>query len=346
MATEPPIQVGIAGLGRSGWSIHAHLLKALPEQFQVAAVADAEASRRQEAEEVFDCVGYADFAGLLDDDRVELVVVALPSFLHADLTVQALQAGRHVVCEKPMADSLPAAQRMVEAARHSDRVLSIFQQRRYNPDFRKVQEILASGILGRIVQIRMTEHRFGRRWDWQTLKQYGGGTLNNTGPHYLDQALQLFGPAEPEVFCKLEKTLSLGDADDHLKLVIKADGQPTVDIEVSSACAFPGESWNVMGTQGGLWGDGGTLRWKYFDPQELPPRTLDTRPTPNRAYNRDDIPWQEDSWQADKPGGQAYGQYYRDLYQTLRHAAPLVITPESVLRVIRLQEQCHALSPV
>ena len=346
MATDPPIQVGIAGLGRSGWSIHANLLKQLPEHFQVAAVADAEEARRQEAEEAFDCAGYESFNGLLDNDRVELVVISLPSFLHADLTVQSLQAGRHVVCEKPMADSLPAAQRMVEAARHSDQVLSIFQQRRYNPDFRKVQEILASGILGRIVQIRMTEHRFGRRWDWQTLKQYGGGTLNNTGPHYLDQALQLFGPAEPEVFCKLEKTLSLGDADDHLKLVIKAEGQPTVDIEISSACAFPGESWNVMGTQGGLWGNGGQLRWKYFDPQNLPPRTLDTRPTPNRSYNRDDIPWQEDSWQTDVRGSHAYVQYYLDLYQTIRHGAPLVITPESVLRVIRLQEQCHELSPV
>ncbi len=346
MAAESPIQVGIAGLGRSGWQIHANLLKGLPDYYQVAAVADAEASRRQEAEDVFDCDSYEEFGGLLGNDRVELVVISLPSFLHADLTVRSLQAGRHVVCEKPMADSLPAAQRMVTAAQESDPVLSIFQQRRYNPDFRKVQEILASGILGRIVQIRMTENKFGRRWDWQTLKQYGGGTLNNTGPHYLDQALQLFGPAEPEVFCNLEKTVSLGDADDHLKLVFKADGQATMDIEISSACAFPGESWNIMGTQGGLWGNRGELRWKYFDPQDLPPRELDTRPTPDRSYNRDEIPWREDSWQQDKSHNQAYAQYYLDLYQTIRHGAPLVITPESVYRVIQLQEKCHELSPV
>lgn len=346
MASEAPIQVGIAGLGRSGWQIHATLLKGLPDHFQVAAVADAEESRRREAEEVFDCNSYEDFAGLLSDGRVELTVISLPSFLHADLTVQALQAGRHVVCEKPMADSLPAAQRMADAARLSDQVLSIFQQRRYNPDFRKVQEVLASGILGRIVQIRMTENKFGRRWDWQTLKQYGGGTLNNTGPHYLDQALQLFGPAEPEVFCQLEKTISLGDADDHLKLVMKAEGQPTIDIEISSACAFPGEGWNVMGTQGGIWGSRGELKWKFYDPKDLPLRVLDTRPTPDRSYNRDEIPWQEASWQPDLSHEQAYAQFYRDLYQTIRKGAPLVITPESVLRVIHLQEKCHELSPV
>lgn len=348
MSSEQPIAVGIAGLGRSGWDIHAKLLETLPQLYRVAAVADNEAARRAEAEARFGCRAYRDFDSLLQDAEAELIVVALPSFLHADLTVAALEAGRHVVCEKPMADSLAAAERMVQAAQRSPRTLSIFQQRRYNPDFRKVQEILASGLLGRIVQIRMTEHRFGRRWDWQTLKQYGGGTLNNTGPHYLDQALQLFGPAEPEVFCTLDNALSLGDADDHLKLVFKAAGAPTIDIEVSSACAFPDATWNVMGTQGGLWGHGRQLRWKYYDPADLPPRTLDTQPTLDRSYNRDEIPWREDRWapppvRKDAP---VYAQYYADLYQALRHNAPLKITPESVYRVIRLQEKCHELSPL
>ncbi len=346
MTQEQPIKVGIAGLGRSGWSIHAHLLEQVPDLYEVVAVVDGDAARRAEAESRFDSRAYAEFPALLQDSEVELVVIALPSFLHADLTVAALEAGRHVVCEKPMADSLPAAARMVEAARQYPGTLSIFQQRRYNADFRKVQEIIASGILGRIVHIRMTENRFGRRWDWQTLKRYGGGSLNNTGPHYLDQALQLFGPAVPEVFCHLDRTLTLGDADDHVKVVIKAEGAPTIDIEISSACAFPGDSWNVMGTQGGLRGHGRELEWRWFDPADLEPRTLDTQPTPNRSYNRDVIPWQEDSWTPPVAKEPVYVQYYRDLYATLRHGQPLPITPESVYRVIQLQERCHELSPV
>ena len=71
MPAKPPIQVGIAGLGRSGWQIHADLLKGLPDYFQVAAVVDAEYSRRQEAENVFDCDSYEEFGGLLGNDRVE-----------------------------------------------------------------------------------------------------------------------------------------------------------------------------------------------------------------------------------------------------------------------------------
>ncbi len=346
MTQEKPIKVGIAGLGRSGWSIHAQLLELIPDLFEVVAVVDGDAERRAEAESRFDSRAYAEFPELLQDSEVELVVVALPSFLHADLTIAALETGRHVVCEKPMADSLPDAARMVEAAQNCPGVLSIFQQRRYNADFRKVQEIIQSGILGRIVHIRMTENRFGRRWDWQTLKRFGGGSLNNTGPHYLDQALQLFGPQTPEVFCHLDRTLTLGDADDHVKVVIKAEGAPTIDIEISSTCAYPGDSWNVMGTQGGLRGHQGKLEWRWFDPVDLEPRTLDTRPTPNRSYNRDVIPWQEDSWTPPVPPEPLYVQYYRDLYETLRLGQPLPITSESVYRVIQLQERCHELCPL
>lgn len=347
MTQAQPIRVGIAGLGRSGWGIHARLLEPLHDNFQVVAVVDDDPARRNEAVERFDCMAYESYDQLLADNAVELVVVALPSFLHAERSIAALQAGKHVVCEKPMATSLDDADRMVAAAEQTGQVLAIFQNRRYDHDFVKIREIIDSGVLGRIVQIRMTESRFSRRWDWQTLKQYGGGSLNNTGPHYLDQALQLFGDATPEVvFCHLDRTLTLGDADDHVKLVFKGENAPTVDIEISSCHAYPGEKWNIMGTQGGLHGSTRELFWKTFDPAQLAPRQLDTAPTPNRSYNRDEIPWQEYSWRAEEATGPGDSGFYLDLYQTIRNGAPQVITPQSVRRVIWLQETCHSLSPV
>jgi predicted dehydrogenase len=347
MTNNSPIRVGIAGLGRSGWGIHARLLDPLREKFQVVAVVDDDPSRREEAVERFDCMAYENYADLLADKAVELVVVALPSFLHAERSIGALEAGKHVVCEKPMATSLDDADRMVTAAERTGNILAVFQNRRYDLDFVKIREIIASGVLGRIVQISMTESKFGRRWDWQTLKQYGGGSLNNTGPHYLDQALQLYGEGQPEiVFCHLDRTLTLGDADDHVKLVFKGENRPTVDIELSSACAYPYEKWNIMGTQGGLHGTPRELHWKSFDPEQLPPRVLDTAPTPDRSYNRDEIPWQEFSWRAEESDAPGEPGFYLDLYETIRHGAPLVITPQSVRRVIWLQETCHALSPV
>ncbi|MCC6457150.1 MAG: Gfo/Idh/MocA family oxidoreductase [Caldilineaceae bacterium] len=347
MSNSTPIRVGIAGLGRSGWNIHAKLLEQLNEQYQVVAVVDNEAARREEAIDRFDCAAYATYEELLADPAVELIVLALPSFVHADYSIAALNAGKHVVCEKPMAASLADADRMVAAAAQSEPILTIFQNRRYDPYFQKVNELLAEGVLGRILQIRITASNFGRRWDWQTLKQYGGGNLNNTGPHFIDQALQFFGDHEiTQIFCHMDRALTLGDADDHVKLVFKGDDTPTVDIEISSAMAYPGEFINIAGTKGGLAGSAQELRWRVIDEAALPPRTLEMTPTPDRSYNRDAIPWLEHSWRAadhDHPG---YGAYYQDLFQTIRHGAPLAVTAEDVRRVIWLLEECRRISPV
>jgi predicted dehydrogenase len=347
MSSINPIGVGIAGLGRSGWNIHARLLEPLAEQYRVVAVVDADAGRREEAVARFDCMAYTAYGDLLADPAVELVVMALPSHLHADLSIAALEAGKHVVCEKPMATSLADADRMVAASESHDTILTVFQNRRYDPHFNKVRELIASGILGRIVQIRITASNFGRRWDWQTLKEYGGGTLNNTGPHFIDQAMQLFGDGEPsQVFCHLDRTLTLGDADDHVKLVFKGQNTPTLDMEMSACCAYPSEFWNIMGTQGGLAGSAQELRWRVMDPDKLPPRTLDTAPTVDRSYNRDEIVWQEGTWSAAEYNGPGYEAFYLDLYKTIRQGAPLVITAQSVRKVIWIMEQCRRLSPV
>lgn len=343
---EDPIRVGIAGLGRSGWAIHAHLLAPITDKFQVVAVTDEDENRRAEAIERFRCQAYENFDELLADRNVELVVVALPSFLHAPASLAAMQAGKHVVCEKPMAVSLEEADAMVAAAAATDQIFTVFQQRRYNPDFVKVREIIDSGLLGRIVQINISESKFTRRWDWQTLQKFGGGSLNNTGAHFLDQALQLFGPATPEVFCQLDRALTLGDADDHVKLVFKAEGAPVIDIEISSCDAFPPPTWHVFGTQGSLVGSTTELHWKWIVPDELEPRTLDLRPTPDRSYNRDTLPWHEDRWQLTGDRDDAYRGFYHDLHATIRHSAPLAITPESVRRTMWLQEECHRLAPL
>ncbi len=347
--TTSRIPVGIAGLGRSGWGIHARLLSEMPEEYKVVAVLDADAERRQEAIDRFDCLAYTEteFEKLINDNGVELIINSLPSFLHASGSIQALEAGKHVVCEKPMATSLEDADSMVAAAESTGKLLTIFQQRRYQPEFLKIREIIDSGLLGRIVQIDIRVGGFSRRWDWQTLQKYGGGSLNNTGPHFLDQALQLFGDGYPDlVFSHLDRALTLGDADDHVKLVFKGDGRPMVDIEISSATVYGAPLWNIKGTNGGLSGSARKLEWKWIDWDDAPVRELSEAPTPDRSYNRDSLQLQEDSWELSESAGDGHLNFYHDLYQSLRHSAPLAITPQDVRRVIWLQEEAHRLSPL
>jgi len=340
-SAKSPIRVGIAGLGRSGWGIHCRLLEPLKDKYQIVAAFDADTNRLQEMVTRFGCRTYTDYAEFLKDKDVELVVVSLPNYLHPPRSIQALQAGKHVISEKPMAARVKDADAMIEAASKANRTLTVFQNRRYFADFVKVREIIASGVLGRVNFIRLAFHGFGRRWDWQTLRSYDGGSLNNTGPHPLDQALTLFGDAEPQIFCQLERTLTCGDADDHDKVIFYGPGSPTVEVEVTSACAYPQDPWLIMGTQGSLTGTFRSLKWKYFDPKKLPPRTVDTRPTPDRSYNHEDIPWVEEKWDISEFKGPGETGFYLDLYETLRNGAPLAVTPQSVRRQAAVLEYCH-----
>ena len=281
-----------------------------------------------------------------------MVVVAVPSHLHADYSIAALRAGKHVVCEKPMATSVADAERMTAAAAETGKLLTVFQNYRYRDDVIKVREIAASGVLGRIVMVRIANHGFARRWDWQTLQRYGGGSMNNTGPHLIDMGLLLFGAAEPEVTCVRDRVRTLGDADDHVLIVLRAPGAPTVQIEITAACAYPQEQWLVMGTEGGLAGSSSALRWRYVKPGSLPERTLSTAPTPDRSYNRDTVQWVEHAWSRDEAGeGPGEAGFYRDLHACIRAGGPLPVPPEQVppeqvLTQMRVMEECRRQAPL
>ena len=341
MAETGPIKVGIAGLGRSGWGIHARLLEQLPEKYKVVAACDLLMARRKEIEERFDCRTYSDYADMLEDDEIELVTVALPSYLHPPATIQALQAGKHAISEKPMAVKVADADAMMDAAEASGRILTAFQNRRYATDFLQVRRVIDSGKLGRVFLMRIAWQHFGRRWDWQTLQEFSGGTLNNTGPHALDQVLQFYGGEMPKVYCHMERTLTLGDANDHAKLIFQGESGLMIDLEIASACAYPQEPWLVMGTKGGLTGTARELRWKYIDTDELEPREVDIRSTPDRSYNREELSWTEETWSADDSDDPGQIGFYLDLYETIRNGAPLAVTPESVRPQVAILEYCH-----
>lgn len=342
----PAIRVGIVGLGRSGWNIHAKTLATLPRHYQIAAVSDPEAERCEEARQTHGCRVHESFEQLTHDPALDLIIVASPNHLHTDHAISALQAGKHVVCEKPFALNCDDADRAISTSIDCGRVLSPFQHRRYEAHFEKVRELIDSGTLGRIVQVRMVWHQFTRRWDWQTLSRYGGGLLTNNGSHLLDHALQLLPEdVEPEVFADLQRVLTLGDTEDHVKIMLRADGYPTLDVELSNANAFPQDRWLVMGSQGGLRGTADRLEWRTVDWSRLPKRQLQTAPVTERIYARDEVQWETHQWTPDPEQPHEYVRYYLDLFNTIRNGKPLVIEPQSVRRLIRTLERCYEQCP-
>ena len=336
------VKVGIAGLGRSGWNLHADALSRLPEHYTVAAAMDLSEQRRSEANTRFGCPTFGVFADLANAD-VDLIVVATPSPFHAEHAIAALQAGKHVLVEKPLASSVAEVDAMISAARAADKVLTVGQNYRYHGDFRTISEVMASGKLGGIVQIRVAVHQFSRRWDWQTLRANNGGIMTNHGAHVLDWLLLHLEDDDPEVFCHLVNTpLYAGDADSHAKIIIRPRYGPLLDIELTHSNAYPQANYTVMGTQGSLSGTRQNLRWKYFVPGNERVLELDTTPTADRSYNREDLTFTEESAVLTDTFSGGWLQLYRDLYGTLRENEPLKITPESVRKQIYIFSKCRA----
>lgn len=336
------VKTGIIGLGRSGWDLHAAMIATLP-QFEVTAVADPSAERREEAKTRFGCTGYEAPEHLIGDAGVELVVIATPSHTHAELAVQASDAGKHVLVEKPMTTSLKEADRMVAAAERAGRVLSVYQVRRRAADFRKVQEIVRSGVLGPLHLIKMNVHGYSRRRDWQTLQKFGGGILNNTGAHFIDQALLLAGGQWSHLFVDMRHLVSAGDADDHIKIVFRGAEGVVVDIEITNAAATPITPlhWTVLGRYGALCGTMDELTWKYHDPREMPERQVQEAMIDRIYEGPEDFPWIEKHQSVAEDYRIMHRLFYEDLFGAVREGGPVPASAAEVRELIALFDACR-----
>jgi len=343
------LRVGIIGLGRSGWDIHATFLRTVPELFKVEAVADLIPDRVAEAAAALGCRAYPDAESLITADGIDLVVVSTYNGTHAKYAQMALRAGKNVLCEKPFGLTAADVDAMAAAAREASRIVMPFQQRHYEEDFQKVREICASSILGDIIRIRLCWHSFNRRWDWQTSRAMDGGNLNNNGPHLVDHAMTLFGEAEPDVWAESGGYLRSGDAEDDLKFIFSGKGHPTVEAELSNCWACGQERWTVCGTRGGLHGSDKHLEWKWVDFSKMPPRPLVLASTPDRSYNSEALDWQTGRWDAPTaeanlgagapPPPTITRQYYENLYKVLTEgAAPTISLQQARLRLLAMEK--------
>ncbi len=342
------LRVGIIGQGRSGRNIHDKAFRdVVPERYQVVIVADPLEDRRKRAAEEFGYETTADYRDLLKRDDLDLIVNASPSHLHVPITTEILEAGFNVLTEKPLARRAADVDMLIGKAKQAGKLFAIYQQSRFAPYFRQVNKIIDSGILGRIVMVKIAFNGFSRRWDWQTLQDMDGGNLLNTGPHPLDQALHFVGrDALPEILCLMDRTdNTLGDAEDHVKLILHRKGKPSVDLEISSCCAYPLYTYQVYGTRGGLTGNTTHLDWKYFKPAEATPQELTRDPLPGPSYCGDTLPWHQESWDVPEAESDLFdtmaGAFYRNLYDAIVNGSPLEVPPEQVRQQIAVIETCH-----
>ena len=329
-----PIKIGIAGIGRAGWGMHCEELKGREDKFEIVAACDLIESRRNKMEEKFGCKTYEKIEDMIADPNVELVDIATRSKDHFDHSLLALKAGKSVILEKPMCLNYNQALKLKEESEKSDGQLYIRHNRRFDPDFLHVREIIASGILGDVYEIRLARHSYNRRDDWQTIIEHGGGQLLNWGPHIVDHALRFLESPVSDMYSDLKKIAAVGDAEDHLKIILKGQNGRLVDLEISGGVAIGSPTYRVFGRKGSLELTGDKIKLKHLDPEvELVDKKANPG-TPGETFGTpEQLVWIEE--EIPVKDGDNY-VIWDMLYESIRNGAEYPISLDEALEVMKV----------
>lgn len=246
------IRVGVIGYGLAGRLFHAPLIACTPGLRMTHVVTRNPERAAQLASDHPGAVAVDSVPGLLATD-VDLVVVASPSARHAEHTGQALGAGRHVVLDKPVARTAEEFEALIATAQERERQVIVFHNRRWDSEFRTLEQILHGGQLGTVhrFETRMERWRPSAKGGWResTDPMDMGGLRYDLGPHLVDQALQLFGPVAA-VQARSQSLRQVGSQDDDVLATLSHDNGITTVVSASLLAAIPGPRFRALGTHG------------------------------------------------------------------------------------------------
>ena len=247
------IRVGLIGYGLAGAAFHAPLIDAVP-QLRLAAIVTSHHERQQEARNAHPGAAILETAMQLWDLAADLdvVVIASPNRTHVPLALAALEAGLHVVVDKPLAPTAAAGRQLIEEARRRARMLTVFQNRRWDGDFLTLRALLREGALGAPFRFesRFERWRPVRTTGWRELgaPEEAGGLLYDLGSHLIDQALLLFGRAD-QVYAELDTRRPAAEIDDDVFVALTHVSGVRSHLFMSAVAGQLGPRMRVLGSQ-------------------------------------------------------------------------------------------------
>jgi len=273
------VNAGVLGLGSMGMSWHCEQL-ARVEGLELICGSDPSEDRRRAAAEKFGIDTYADYEEMLARSDLDLVVVATPSAMHRDHVIMALQAGKHCVCEKPLCMDLAECDEIIAAAERSGKMMSAYQNRRWDAEHLAALHTVRSGVLGELFltkQISMNYSPIMRTYgvkefrpQWRAEKAYGGGLLYDFGPHRIDQLLQLLDyPAVCDVYADLRGRVWSDEVDDQCLVIIRFANGVTAQVETTTIARLGIGGTLIVGREG-AYRDGTIAVGEGDDRQEYP----------------------------------------------------------------------------
>ena len=330
------IKVGLVGFGISARVFHAPFLTTVPGYELVSVVERS----KNESPELYPFVKVVrTVEELLEDTGIDLVVITTPNETHLQYATQALEAQKHVVLEKPFANTSEEAMQLVEVTKASGKILSVYQNRRYVSDYLTIRKILQQKLLGDVHEFIAHYDRFraeARPHAWREESKPGSGILYDLGPHLIDQALCLFGlPKTMTADIRMQRPHAR--VDDYFDLRLNY-GFAKVVLHAGMLIREPGPRYMIHGTSGSF--------IKYGeDPQEALLRAGNSPVGEDWGKEADDIrgflhtdlngKLVKQNYPSEKGD---FGDYYRSLYKSINEEAPVTEKPEHGYNTIRLIE--------
>jgi predicted dehydrogenase len=279
---------------------------------------------------------------LLADPAVELVIVNTPNYTHFDYARAALEAGKHVIVEKPFTVTVQQGNELIALAKQKGKKLSSYQSRRFDSDFRTVRRVIGSGVLGTIVEAEIHYDRYTPALSPKVHKETPGpgtGLLYDLGAHLIDQALQLFGDPEA-VFADLFIIRDDSKVDDYMEVLLFYPGL-RVRLKSSYLVREPLPAYSIFGHTGTFLKTRADIQEKHLLAGEMPDSAewgiepeseqglLHTVIDGNTVRER--VPTEKGS----------YMDYFNGIYESIRNDAPLPVTAEEGVRIIRVIELAY-----
>ncbi len=326
--------IGFGGMGR--W--HQWLINTIDE-LEIAGVWDIDSEARRNAVERGLKV-YQSQEELLEDKDIDFVLIATPNNVHLPIAVAAMRAGKHVVCEKPVAMSSQELTEMWNVSKETGRFFTVHQNRRWDKDYITVRKILEKQTLGNVYRIESRVHGSrGIPGDWRAKKQYGGGMVLDWGVHLLDQILMLKkGTPLTHVYAWLTNVVNQEVDDGFTAMLTFADGlQVLVEVGTSNFANLP--RWYVLGDNGtAVLNDfkprGEIVRAKGMNEKDIVPVKTAAGFTKTMAPRREDTIFHEELPEVESD----VRDFYRNVMDVIENGVEPLVKLQEVMNVMKLME--------
>lgn len=284
---------------------------------------------------------YDSLEAVLADEKVDMVTVAIPNDSHKEVVVKALNAGKNVLCEKPVAMNSEELEEMIAAAEKNGKVFSVHQNRRFDVDFLAMKQIKESGELGEIINIESRIHGSrGIPSDWRGEKEHGGGMVLDWGVHLIDQILQIFDEKIEKVYCTFDH-ITNKEVDDGFQLTIYFEGGKRAYIETETYNFIPMPRFYLRAEKGSAiimdWRENCKVtKCKAWHESDVIPVQTAAGLTKTMAP-RDSIT--VDEYELEKPASDVH-DYYRNFVKAIDGEAEQLVTHPQMRRVMKVMEAC------